>query len=803
MQLLARKVIFERNPTHMLSHIIKLAFRNFRRHKSSFFINLIGLSTGLACALLILLWVQDELRMDKFHAKDDRLFQVMEHQQYAEDIMTTSSTPGLLAETLADEIPEIEHAATWNWRMNNTLTVKEQNVKKYGHWAGPDFFHLFSFDLTQGTPNDVLKEMNAIVISESLAKLLFGSGEEAMGESIEIEHDEVYAVTGVFEDLPSNSSRQFDFILNFEKYKKENEWIRNWGSNSPQTVVTLVEGADADAVNEKIAGFVGKYTENSNVTLFLKPFSERYLYGRYENGKQAGGRIDYVRLFSIIAVFILIIACINFMNLSTARASRRAKEVGVKKAIGAMRGALVRQYLGESILIAVFSLLVAVGLVALFLPQFNLITDKMLSLRFSPTIIFSFLGITLFSGLLAGSYPALYLSSFRPVTVLKGEIKTSLGELWARRGLVVFQFTLSIILIVAVMVVYRQIQFVQTQNLGYDKEQLIYFGMDGRLADQTEAFLSEAKRIPGIENISTISHDLVGRQNNTSGLQWDGKDPEDRILFEHVRINYDLLETIGVELTEGRFFSEEFGADSSKIIFNETAVKIMGMDDPIGQKIRLWDEYDMEIIGVVKNFHLTTIHHNIEPCLIFCEPRRPKAIVAVKLQGRSPQEIRSAISSTADSWAQAFPGFVFNYQFLDQQLANFYESETRSAFLFKAFSFIAILISALGLYGLVSLMAIRRMKELGIRKVLGASIQSIVVLFSREFTLLIGLAFLLASGLGYWLLDQWLSNYAYRAPITPGVFILAGGITLLLSWLTISFRTIQSARINPVETLRQ
>lgn len=782
----------------MLSHIIKLAFRNFQRHKSSFFINLIGLSTGLACALLILMWVQDELRMDKFHAKDERLFQVMEHQQYAEDIMTTTSTPGPLAETLANEIPEIEHAATWNWRMNNTLTVKEQNVKKYGHWAGPDFFHLFSFDLTHGTPNDVLKEMNAIVISESLAKLLFGSGEEAMGESIEIEHDEVYAVTGVFDDIPANSSRQFDFILNFEKYKKENDWILNWGSNSPQTVLTLVEGADAAAVSDKIADFVAKRNEDSNVTLFLKPFSERYLYGRYENGKQAGGRIDYVRLFSIIAIFILIIACINFMNLSTARASRRAKEVGVKKAIGAMRGSLVRQYLGESILIAVFSLLVAVGLVALFLPQFNLITDKMLNLRFSPTIIFSFLGITLFSGLLAGSYPALYLSSFRPVSVLKGEIKTSIGELWARRGLVVFQFTLSIILIVAVMVVYRQIQFVQTQNLGYDKEQLIIFGMDGRLADQTDAFLSEAKRIPGVENISTISHDLVGRQNNTSGLEWDGKNPEDLVLFEHVRINYDLLETIGVELTDGRFFSEEFGADSSKIIFNETAIKIMGLEEPLGKKIRLWDEYDMEIIGVVKDFHFQSLHENVEPLFFRLSPENTWSMMARLEAGKE----REAIAALKKFYEDFNPGFSFDPEFTDEQYARQYAAEQRVASLSRYFAGFAILISCLGLFGLAMFTAERKKKEIGIRKVLGATVSNIVVLLTRDFTRLVLFSIVLGLPIAYFMVSRWLQGFAYHIELNPWFFALAGLLVMLISWATVSSQALRSAHANPKDCLR-
>lgn len=782
----------------MIMHTIKLAFRNFRRHKSSFFINLIGLSTGLACALLILLWVQDELNMNKFHEKDDRLFQVMEHQQYAEDIMTTISSPGLLAETLADEIPEIEHAATWNWQNNYTLSVGEQNVKKRGHYVGPDFFHLFSFDLMAGTPNDVLRDMNAIVIAEKLAKLLFGSVEEAMGQSIEIEHDEVYAVTGVFEDVPTNSSAQFDFILNYEKFKKENDWILSWGNNSPQTVVTLVEGADADAVSEKIAGFVAERNEDSNVTLFLKPYSERYLYGRYENGQQAGGRIDYVRLFSIIAIFILIIACINFMNLSTARASRRAKEVGVKKAVGAMRSALVRQYLGESILIASFSLIVGVVLVWLFLPQFNLITDKMLSLSFSPTLIATFLGITLFSGILAGSYPALYLSSFKPVVVLKGEIKTSWGELWARRGLVVFQFTLSIILIVAVMVVYRQIQFVQSQNLGFDKDQLIYFDMDGRLEDQTEAFLSEASKLPGVEKISTISHNLVGRQNNTSGLNWEGKDQNDRILFEHVRVNYELLETIGVELKEGRFFDKAFGADSSKIIFNETAVNIMGLADPIGQKIRLWDEYDMEIIGVVKDFHFQSFHEEMEPLFFRLSPENTWSMMARLTAG----EEQVALKELKRFYEDFNPGFSFDPEFTDEQYARQYAAEQRVASLSRYFAGFAILISCLGLFGLAAFTAERKKKEIGIRKVLGASVSNIVVLLTRDFTRLVLVSILLGLPVAYWMVSRWLTGFAYHVDLNPWFFVLAGFLVMLISWATVSSQALRSAHANPRDCLR-
>jgi putative ABC transport system permease protein len=782
----------------MIRHAVRLAIRNFERHKSSFFINLTGLSTGLACALLIFLWVHDELQVDKFHEKDERLFQVMEHQQYAADIMTTVSTPGLLAETLAEEIPEIEHAATITWPNRYTLSVGEQNIKAAGYDVGPDFFHLFSFPLIQGQADQVLQDVNAMILSRSTAENLFDSKEGAMGQAVELDHDEVFTVTGIFEDVPSHSSMQFDFLKSFEKYKKENDWVLSWGNNGPRTIVTLVEGADPASVSEKIAGFVKERNEESNVTLFLKPYSERYLHGRYENGQPAGGRIEYVRLFSIIAVFILLIACINFMNLSTARASLRAKEVGVKKAVGADRGSLIRQFLGESMLMALLSLAIALVLVRLFLPEFNVITDKEIALRFDPALAAAFLGVVLITGLISGSYPALYLSSFRPVAVLKGELRTSLGELWARRGLVVFQFTLSVILIVAVLVVYQQLQFVQHKNLGYDKDQLIHFQTDGRLEEQRDVFLAEAKKIPGVANISTVGHDLVGRQNNTSGLDWEGKNPEDRILFEHVRVNYDMLETMGVELVEGRTFSREYGADTSKIIFNEQAIRIMGMEDPIGKTITLWDEYPMEIIGVVKDFHFQSLHENVEPLFFRLDPETTWTVMARLEAGRE----REAIAGLQSFYEDFNPGFSFDYKFLDEDYARQYEAEQRVSTLSKYFAGFAVLISCLGLFGLAAFTADRKRKEIGIRKVLGASVANIVLLLTRDFTRLVLAAILIGLPAAYLLTSRWLDRFAYHIDLNAGFFFFAGMAVLLIAWMTVSSQAFRSANVNPTDCLR-
>ena len=784
----------------LFTHYLKLAFRNFKRQKSSFLINLIGLSTGLACAILIALWVQDELRTDKFHENDDRLFQVMEHQVYSDRISTTWSTPGILAQTLKEEVPDFKYVITVNWKNRYTLSKNNESLNFRGHYASPDFFNVFTFPLIEGKPNEVLNDPNALVLSESSAVKLFGSIENAVGQTVKLNHKEDLLVTGIFEDPPSYSTFQFDLILNYEKYYKENEWLSNWGSNSPPTYAILNDDIDPDAVSKKIADFIKERNEKSNVTLFLKKYSDNYLYGRYENGKPAGGRIEYVRLFSVIAIFILIIACINFMNLSTARASYRAREVGVKKAIGAERSSLITQYLSESVLIAFLSLIVAIVLVVLALPTFNNLTDKLLGLNLNPSLIVAFLILTLLTGLMAGSYPAFYLSGFNPVRVLKGTIKTSWGELWARRGLVVFQFALSIIFIVAVIVIYQQISFVQSKSLGYDRDNLLYFYTSGKIADedQREVFIKELRKLPGVKSASSGSHDMLGQNNNTSGLTWPGKNPDERILFENVSVNYDFLETLDLELKEGRFYSEEYGSDTSKIIFNETGIKAMNLEDPIGKVIRLWDEYDLEIIGVVKDFHFQSMHNKVRPLFFWLRPDRGW-VVMTRIEAGRVQDALTHIENLHESFN---PGFPFEYEFVDQEYAQLYEAEQRVGVLSSYFAGFAILISCLGLFGLAAFMADRKKKEIGIRKVLGASVLNIVTLLTKDFTRLVLVAILIGLPLAWYFIDNWLDRFAYRIELNPLFFIMAGVIVLLISWLTVSSQAINSARVNPRDCLQ-
>jgi putative ABC transport system permease protein len=784
----------------MLKHNLLLIYRNFLRAKGFFFINLIGLAVGLVCTLLIYLWVRDEMNMNAFHAKDSQLYQVMEHQKYADELMTTTSTPGILAETMKAELPEVEYAATTTWINPFTLSVKENNVKAKGYYVGEDYFNIFSFNLLQGNADLVLKDKFSMVISHDLAIRLFGVAEDAVGKVVELQHDKSFHITGVFENLPSNSSFQFDFVLSFELFKEENEWVAQWGNNGPSTYIILHEGVDPVAFSEKIKDFVkGKDKDDSNVSLFVQKFSERYLHGRFENGVQSGGRIEYVNLFSVIAIFILLIACINFMNLSTARASRKAKEVGIKKSVGAQRQSLIFQYVSESLVMTMLSVGLALLVVWMLLPQFNIITDKKIVLNLKdPHLLMWLGGITLFTGLIAGSYPALYLSGFRPAAVLKGEVRGSWGELWARKGLVVFQFTLSVILIVSVLVIYRQIDYVQTQNLGYTKEHLIQFPIEGKVEANRETFLTEVRSIPGVVSAASIGHSLLGRNNNTSGLEWDGKNPDDNILFENVGTNYGLLETLGVEMAEGRMYSEEYGSDSTKIIFNEAAIRVMNLENPIGKTIKLWGEYDLQIIGVVKDFHFQSLHDVVNPLFFRLWPSNTWNIM-IRLEAGKEKETLAAL----DKFYRDFnPGFTFEYQFQDQEYAQQYAAEQRVASLSFYFATMAILISCLGLFGLAAFTAERRLKEIGIRKALGSSSTNIVILLSGDFTRMVLVSILVGLPLSYWLLHTWLKRFAFHIDLEIWYFLLAGLIALLIAWITVASQAIKAARVNPVKCLR-
>jgi ABC-type antimicrobial peptide transport system permease subunit len=790
----------------MLKHYFLIILRNFLRFKNTFLINLIGLSTGLACVLFIYLWVNNELNFDKFNEEDARLYQVMANHNNADRIITMESTPDLLAETMAEELPEVEYAAavfSMQLISNPVLSLKDKNIKAAGRFAGKDYFKIFSYKLIQGNKNHVLSDKKSIVVSRQLALKLFNTTENIVGKTLEwqwVGINEPVVISGVFEGTPPNSSLQFDFIISIEAWKDfSNKMGRsiNWDNHAPSAYLVLRKGTDIEQFNKKIAGFIkSKYTD-SRVTLFTRKYSDGYLYGKYENGKLAGGRIEYVRIFSIIAIFILVIACINFMNLSTAKAGSRLKEIGIKKSIGAGRKSLILQFIGESLVMTLLSLAMAFILVELFLPQFNNITGKQLFLHFNFNFILVLFIIALFTGLLSGSYPALYLSRFNPVNIMKGKSGNSTWELLARKGLVIFQFCISVIFIVSVLVVYRQVEFIQTKNPGYEKDNIIYFDKEGKASANYETFLAELKKVNGVVNASIIGSTVVGHQNSTAGIGWEGKNPGDVIYFEEVCVGYNMLETLGIEMKEGRTFSREFGAENSKIIFNEAAINVMGLKDPLGKKVFHWSG-EKEIVGVVKNFHFESLHEVVKPLLFRIEPLYTTKFMAKLKEGKE----KEAIERLQRFYKEYNAGYSFDFKFLDEDYQAQYASEKRVETLSKYFAGLAIIISCLGLFGLASFTAEKKTKEIGIRKVLGANTKGIVILLSKDFLYLILISLVIASPLAWYITNNWLQDFAYRIDLTWWMFALAGGIALAIALATVSFQAIKAATANPVESLR-
>ena len=791
------------NHRAMIRHNFLLTFRNFQRYKSTFLINLIGLSSGLACALLIFLWVNDELSVDKFHEKDDRLYQIMLNAEGPSGISTLEWTPGPLAQSLADEMPEVMYATAVFppavYTMPGVLSVDNIHIKADAKYADRNYFSIFSYDLIEGDKDQVLKDLNNIVISEELAIKLFNKTDDLVGNTLVWDQGEFsgnYLISGIFKEAPTNATMHFDVILNYELYQRKHPELTQWSYNDPSTYVVLKEQTQLATFTGKIVSLIKSKDSESRNTLFPRKYSDQHLYGNYENGKVSGGRIIYVRLFTMIATFILLIACINFMNLATARASRRFKELGIKKAVGARRSTLTAQYLGESMLIAFFSLLIAVLLVLLILPQFNQITSKQLTLVFDPMLIALLMGIILITGLVAGSYPAFYLSGFNPVRVLKGKAVVSSTSLWVRKSLVVFQFAISVILIISVLVVYKQVEYVQNKNLGYHKDNVIAFSSDNLEDESLETFLIEIKQIPGVVSTSAMRGDLIsGDHNRTTGLSWEGLTPGDEVEFTDMKVYFNFFETLGIATVEGRTFSQDFSSESSKIVLNQTAIDQMGIESPVGKTINLWGE-DKQIIGVVSDFHFESLYTEVKPCFfrLNSQPRN----VLMKIRAGVEKETLAQLQD----FYQDYKGISLEYQFLDEAYQTVYASEQRVSTLSRYFAGIAILISCLGLFGLAAFTAERRLKEIGIRKALGASAFSIVRLLSGDFTKMVLLAIVIALPVSYFIAARWLESFAFRIDLEWWYFVGAGLAALLIAWFTVGLQTIKAARVNPVECLR-
>ncbi len=788
----------------MFEHNLSLAYRTFLRSKGSFFINLTGLSAGLACALLICLWVRDELRVDAFFAHGDRLVQVLQNVAGPQGTETMPATPGPLGAALAAELPEVAHAVTVVPTLYNsskgTVSTGADRFKATCQYATPDFFRVFSYRLLAGGPGGVLNDKHGAVITPDLARKLFGTTRGVTGRAFRwrvMDIDETVFVTGVFAPPPAHATTRFDLVLSFELFKAHRPGQEGWDANGPHTYVLLREGASPAGFNAKIAGLLKARHPAAQGTLWAQRYADRYLHGTYENGVPAGGRIAYVRLFSLVALFTLVIAAINFTNLSTARASRRLKEVGIKKAVGAGRSTLIGQYLGESLLMAFLSLALALALVYLLLPAFNDLTGKQLALQPDGTLVAVVLAVTAGTGLLAGGYPAFYLSGFNPVAILKGSLpRPSPGERWARRGLVVFQYVLSVLLIVAVGVVYAQLRYVQAKHLGYSRDRVVYF----KTENPGDALLEALRRTPGVAGAGGFFHDLTrgGDHGVVTDVSWPGKSPDDLLPFTGLHVGYGFTETLGMQMAAGRTFSEAFGADA-QVIFNEAAVARMGLKDPVGKTVTVQGA-PRQIVGVVKDFHFQSLHEPVTPCFLLLNPAEFLPKVMVKIAAGDPA---ATLSRLREVYRAYHPGLAFDYQFLDEDYQQLYAAEGRVASLARYFAGLAVLISCLGLLGLAAFTAERRRKEIGVRKVLGASQAGIVWLLSGDLARPVGVAVGVALPVGYGLARQWLAGFAYRIELQPAYFLAAGGLALLTALLTVGFQAARAARTSPVESLKE
>ena len=774
--------------------------RNLMRHKLFSLINILGLALGMTCSILILLWVQDELNFDHFHAKADQIYRVMGTQHYpgANDL-TVESGPGNLGPAMQRELPEVEHAIRITWNSDNLFSTNDKSLKLSGYYADPMFFEVFTFPFLYGDPAKALLEPKSIVVSDSMALKFFGT-REALGKMLKLNNNESYKITGVMETVPANSSLQFQYIIPFEDFLKYNEWLNGWGNYGVRTYVQLKPEVDAAAFNDKIKLFLKQGDKGERDTdLFLQSIKDIHLYSDFRQGKTDTGLIVYVRIFSIVAVFILLIARNNFMNLATARSAKRAKEVGVRKAIGASKESLVGQFMVESILIALLALFVAINLTGMLLPAFNQMTGKAVQLNLlDPQMLLLLLGVALITGLISGSYPAFFLSSFKPAVVLKGTVRLNDKVALFRKGLVIFQFVLSALLIVCTLVVYLQLHYIRTTDIGMQRENLVFIPIEGELQNRYQTVKNEMMGLSGIAMASATDQNPMMIGSNPSDVEWKGKETGVKILFDYLHVDYGFLEGMGITLKEGRDFSKSYGKDTANYIINEEAARLMQMQEPVGQWLKLWD-VEGEVIGVVKNFHTARLQVGNSPLIMRLERGNANLLLARIEAGKTP-DVLPRVEQLLQKHNPAFP---FQYYFADDVFERMYRGEAVIGQLTRYFAGIAIFISCLGLFGLALFTAEQRKKEIGIRKVMGASVTGIVFMLSKDFLKLVLLANMVALPLSWYLMSNWLNEYANRTELSWWIFALAFLITLVIAMLTLSFHAIKTAMADTVSSLRR
>jgi putative ABC transport system permease protein len=792
----------------MLKNYLKITLRNIAKQKSYSFINIAGLAMGMALFILIARYIQLEFSFDKFNKNYDRIYRVEYNLDGKGRFIAFSHPP--VGEALARDFAEIEQYTRF-LNMDNDKLLSYQDKKfseDYGWWAENSFFELFSYKLLKGETKSALVEPNSIVLSEELAEKLFPN-EEPLGKIIRYDNTIDCKVTGIIENCPTNSHINYDFLISYQSYKTiaGNDYFESWNNIANFTYVLLAENVNLEELDKKLHDVLKKYwRDDVDVPLYVKPLSQFHFHSNVLGEIGQRGDMSKIYIFSAIGLFILLIACINFMNLSTARSAKRSREVGMRKVVGANKFSLVKQFLSESVLFAFLALMLAAVLAEIFLPIFNKIIGRTLSLSFFDNWLISLglIGIALIVGLISGSYPAFYLSSFQPVAILNSPSSGQSSNAAIRKFLVVFQFVISIILIIGTLVIYRQMYYMRNTDLGYDHEQIIHtqlLRMDSETISKYHTLKNELLNNVNILNAS-ISRDIPSfSSSSTVILGWEGSNEDDRAYVNINRIDHNFLDTYGIQLIEGRNFSPSESSDSIiHCIINETAVKQFGWDNAIGKRLG-GNNY---VIGVVKDFHYTSLRFQINPLVLFPpnEPnpaRRTRDILSIKI---APYKIDETLSFIKNKFEAIFPNDIFEYRFFDEDFDWMYRQEIRVAKTIGYFSIIAIFIACLGLFGLASFMAEQRTKEIGIRRTLGATIPGITLLLSKEFTKWIIIANIIALPVGYFIMNSWLQKFAYRTSIGFLIFIVTGILALLIALLTVSYQSIKVAVANPVESLR-
>ncbi|MEP2026411.1 MAG: ABC transporter permease [Reichenbachiella sp.] len=786
----------------MLRNFIKITLRNLVKNKLYSSINIFGLSIGIVCSILIWLWVTDEMSFDKFIPKYKNLHQVWVHATFDGKVNTWQSIPLPTYEAMKTAHSSIVNSTVTGWGGDKLLTVDEIRVIKQGYYVSEEFLEMFEFPLVSGDPATVLDDPYSIVISQSLAKTLFKNS-DPLGQTIRLEDQVNLNVTGILKDLPNNSSFEFEYLVPWKQRELLNEWVvnnkTNWGNYSFQVFVELREAQAEEAVNEAISTMLADNGEDDMPrTLFLHPMERWRLHSNFVNGVAKDGRNDHVKLFSIIAIFILFIACINFMNLATARSERRAREVGIRKSLGSTRKYLILQFIGESLIISFISFIAAILIAELVLPAYNNLVDKKLFINYLSLEFWQIgFGIVALTGILAGSYPAFYLSSFRPVETLKGTIKVGKGAVSPRKVLVIMQFGFSILLLVSTVIIFKQIELVKDRNLGYDQTNLISIDYSDELAENYDVLKTQLLQSGSVEAV-TRSNSRITSINSNNFLSWPGKPDNLKVIFTTISTEYDYCKTMGVEVLQGRDFSKEFTTDTSAIVINKAALELMGLEDPIGTSLDLWGE-KRQLIGVIDDVIMGSPYQAVKPLFMIVNPNWINAIsVRLKNNGSLNENLKT-VESIFNRYNPAYP---FDYQFADVEFQRKFDTINMTQRLATIFSLLAIFITGLGLFGLASFTAEQRTKEIGIRKVLGASTLELIGLMSKDFSKLVLIGFLISIPITWYLLDQYLERYPIRVDVQWWIFPIVGLVALVFSLLIVGNQASRVARANPARSLR-